>query len=108
MVAVDRNTGKHKRRTGERATVMELHGRDGQNVAINRDHTDHCTVREQERLWDAGRPLRLIAVTLISHRITTLQKGTDDLASSKALILGKADASTGPSRALCYILGGAH
>lgn len=21
---------------------MELHGRDGQNVAINRDHTDHC------------------------------------------------------------------
>ena len=67
-----------------------------------------ATVREQERLWDAGRPLRLIAVTLISHRITTLQKGTDDLASSKALILGKADVSTGPSRALCYILGGAH
>lgn len=50
-----------------------------------------ATVREQERLWDAGRPLRLIAVTLISHRITTL-----------------ADVSTGPSRALCYILGGAH
>ncbi|KAH0509082.1 Phosphatidylinositol transfer protein beta isoform [Microtus ochrogaster] len=36
-----------------------------------------ATVREQERLWDAGRPLRLIAVTLI----TTLQKGTDDLAN---------------------------
>lgn len=62
-----------------------------------------ATVREQERLWDAVRPLRFIAFTLISHRITTLQKGTNDLASSKALILGKADVSTGPSRTLCYI-----
>lgn len=67
-----------------------------------------ATVREQQRLWDVGRPLGFTAVTLMSHRITTLQEGTDDLASSKALILGKADVSARPSRALCYILGGAH